>query len=71
MDARAQQAREHHELAARTDTEAEQHRARRDILVRSLRNEDPLYWSYGKLAAAVGCSKSLIRQILDHEEAEI
>lgn len=64
MDARAQQAREHHEAAARTNHEADVHRSQRDQLVRALRAEDPQRWSYNQLAKAVGCSKELIRLIL-------
>jgi len=68
VDARAQQAREHHEAAARYGNEADQHRRQRDSLVRRLRAENPERWSYNQLAGAVGCSKTLIRQILEHEE---
>lgn len=64
-DARAQQAREHHQAVARTNAEADVHRQKRDQLVRQLRAEDPARWSYGQLADAVGCSKALIRGILN------
>lgn len=67
MDARAQQAREHHEAAARTNHEADLHRLRRDMLVRSLRAEDPDYWTYVMLAGAVGCSKELVALIIKGE----
>ena len=69
MDIRAQQAREHHEAVGRADHEAEMHREQRDRLVRQLRAEDPVYWSYGRLVRTVGCSKSRIKQILEQEEA--
>lgn len=68
MDARAQQAREHHEAAARSLAEAERHRAQRDELVRSLRRDDPRAWSYSALAKAVGCSRELIAVILRARE---
>lgn len=71
MDARAQQAREHHEAAARTSHEADIHRQQRDQLVRALRAEDPEQWSYGRLAKAVGCSKELIRLILKENRVKI
>ncbi len=64
MDARAQQAREHHLAASRVDSDARRHRDQRDALVRALRAEDPVRWSYGALAKAVGCSRELIRDIL-------
>ena len=65
MDARAQQAREHHEAAARTSRDADIHRQQRDQLVRALRAEDPGYWTYARLAGAVGCSKELIALIFN------
>jgi len=63
-DARAQQAREHHEAAARALEEAARHREQRDALVRALRKEDPDRWSYKVLARTVGCSPELIAVIL-------
>jgi hypothetical protein len=65
VDARAQQAREHHKAAGRTDHEADEHRQQRDALVRMLRAEDPDYWTYVKLASAVGCSKELVAVIIN------
>ena len=67
MDARAQQAREHHRAAARTNHEAEVHRAQRDTLVRALRAEDKRYWTYERLGEAIGCSKELIALIIKSE----
>lgn len=63
-DARAQQAREHHEAAARALADAERHREQRDQLVRALRRDDPKRWSYPALARAVGCSPELIAVII-------
>lgn len=63
-DARAQQAREHHEASLRALDEAAQHREARDRLVRALRADDPATWSYGRLAKAVGCSAELIAVIV-------
>lgn len=63
VDIRAQQARENHRLASECDADAALHRRRRDEFVRQLRAEDPGEWSYGALAAAVGCSKELIAYV--------
>ena len=68
MDARAEMAHEHHEAATTAKHRADLHRQRRDAYVLELRTEDPVRWSYAQLARAVGCSKTLIRQILEHEE---
>jgi AraC-like DNA-binding protein len=70
MDARAQQAREYHQMAEVANSAANHHRQQRDQLVRALRAEDPAEWSYRKLAAAIGCSMRLIRQILEDETEE-
>lgn len=63
-DARAQQARKHHAAAQGADTKAAQHREQRDQLVRALRGEDPVRWTYGALAKTVGCSPELIALIV-------
>lgn len=65
MDAQAQQARQHHEAAARTSHDADVHRRLRDEIVRALRAEDPGYWTYVKLAEEIGCSKELIALIIN------
>jgi hypothetical protein len=70
MDARAWQAHTYHVEAQRSTDEAEMYREQRDRLVRALRAEDPSYWSYGRLARQVECSKRLIRQILESEPEE-
>lgn len=62
MDARAQRARSYHQQATE---EADIYREQRDLLVRELRNEDPVKWSYSRLAREVGCSKARIKQILE------
>lgn len=67
MDARAQQAREHHEAADRASHEGWTHRRQRNALVRALRNEDPEKWTYAHLAKSVGCSKELIALIIKQE----
>lgn len=64
MDIRAQQAREAHQAASRAVAEAAQHRTRRDQLIRALRAEDPVRWTYRALAAAVGCSEELAGKIV-------
>ena len=66
-DFRAERARDHHERADIAADRAFLHRRRRDEFIRELRAEDPKMWSYAQLAEAVGCSKTLIRQILDQE----
>lgn len=64
MDARAQQAREHHRESGKLSEQAAQHREQRDRLVRQLRADDPARWTYPALAAAVGCSPELIAYIV-------
>ncbi|MCE1174887.1 MAG: hypothetical protein LWW77_09815 [Propionibacteriales bacterium] len=59
-DARAARARELHRKAVEADELAARLRAERDQLIRRLRAEDPQKWSYGALAAALGCSRELI-----------
>jgi len=51
-------------MAAEADRVAEQYRAERDRLIHQLRDEDPQRWSYGALAAALGCSRELIAMIV-------
>lgn len=58
------QAREAHRRAADAERLAEQHRERRDTLIRMLREEDPERWTYPALARAVGCSPELIAAII-------
>lgn len=64
MDARVQQAREHHRQAAESERLAGMHREQRDRMIRQLRAEEPGRWSYPKLAKAVGCSPQLIAYII-------
>ena len=63
-DARAMRAREAHRRASDADELAGRHRAERDHLVRTLRADDPQWWTYSALAAAVGCSPELIALIV-------
>lgn len=63
MDIRAQQARDYHLKSQESTAEAARYREQRDRIVRQLRDSDPP-WSYGKIAAAVGCSRELIVLIL-------
>lgn len=65
MDARAQQAREHHAAVQAADDQAELHRQQRDRIVRQLWAEDRDHWTYGRLARTIGCSKSRVKQILE------
>lgn len=64
MDARAADAREAHRLAGEARALATRHASRRDRLVRQLREENPIRWTYQALAAAVGCSPELIAAII-------
>lgn len=63
MDVRAAMAREAHREAERLSASGAQQRASRDRLVRELRAEDPQRWTYGRLAAEIGCSRELIAHI--------
>ena len=63
-DVRADQAKREHRQSRARDAEARQHREARDYLVRVLRREDPSYWTYTRLAAAIGCSPELIAHII-------
>lgn len=71
MDIRAQQAREHHRLAAEDEQRAAGHRDLRDRMVRLLRAEDPRFWTYPRLAEAVGCSPELIAHIIRTRAAQV
>lgn len=59
-DPRLARARELHEQAADAEALAAQRRAERDRLIRVLRAEDPVRWSYGAIAKALGCSRELV-----------
>ena len=63
-DARAQQAREQHRRSLDADEQAAVHRTQRNRLIRQLREEDPVRWTYPALAAAVSCSPELIAAII-------
>lgn len=63
-DMTAARAREMHERAAEAERRAAELRARRDDLIRRLRAEDEERWSYGAIAAAVGCSRELVAQVV-------
>lgn len=51
-------------MAAEAHRVAAQYRAERDRLIRQLRSEDPRRWSYGALAAGLGCSRELIALVV-------
>lgn len=63
-DVRVARARELHRKALEADELAARQRAERDALIRRLRAEDPARWSYGALAAALGCSRELIALVV-------
>lgn len=67
-DARVARARELHRKALEADELAARQRAERDALIRRLRAEDPKKWSYGALAAALGCSRELIALVVRRAE---
>lgn len=69
-DRRAVEAADHHRASIASGRTADQHRQQRDALVRQLRGEDPKRWTYGALAAAVGCSPELIAYIIRNPEKE-
>jgi hypothetical protein len=64
VDARAQQAREFHRRLVEAENRAEELRAQRNRIVRTLRAEDPERWTYSALAAAVGCTKETISAVI-------
>ena len=57
-----------HRKAVEVDELAARKRAERDALIRQLREEDPQRWSYGALAAAIGCSRELIALVVKRAE---
>ena len=65
-DPRARMAAALHFSIGSIGIEATHRREERDRLIRELRAEG---WSLGGLAEAVGCSKTLIKQIVDRAEA--
>jgi cell division septum initiation protein DivIVA len=72
-DIRAQQAREHHALAAVDEASARRHREERDRLIRDLRAElDPdgeHKWKYTDIAKAVRCSPELVAAVVKDRRA--
>ena len=63
-DPRAAQAREAHRLSKETDALAARHREQRNHLIRLLRAEDPVLWTYPALAKAVGITPELAAAIV-------
>lgn len=53
-------AREHHRLALEADGSAASHRQQRDQVIYRLLDDG---WSYGQVAHAIRCSKSLVARI--------
>lgn len=66
MDARAQQAREHHRRSLLARKTASHHLAARDALIRRLYAEGG--WTYTQLAQAVGCTREVIAKIIRPQE---
>lgn len=63
-DSSAALARSYHRASLASEQEADQARRLRNRLILQLREEDPLRWTYGALARAVGCSPELIAAIV-------
>ncbi|HXH79756.1 hypothetical protein [Nocardioides sp.] len=63
-DPRAARAKELHAKALEADRVAAQYRADRDRIIHQLRADDRQRWSYGALAAVLGCSRELIALIV-------
>lgn len=63
-DIRAAMAREAHRKAWATREDFDRYRKERDELVRALRADNPGWWTYDRLANAVGCSPELIAHIV-------
>lgn len=63
-DDRLLSARVLHQEARAEVSLAKQKRQQRDELIRRVRAEDPRYWTYTRLAGAVGCSPELIAYIV-------
>lgn len=57
-------ARSHHRASLASAEQAKTEREARNRAVRALRAQDPQRWTYGALAAAVGCSRELIAVII-------
>lgn len=68
-DARLARARELHRKAAEAEELAARLRAERDSLIKRLRTEDPEKWSYGSLAAGIGCSRELVALVIKRKPA--
>lgn len=65
-DRRAARARDEHHLACEAMSVARLHRASRNRLIRALRAEDPVRWTYLELAVTVGCSPELVAAVVKH-----
>lgn len=63
-DIRAQAAREHHLASLKITSEAARHRQMRNMLVCQLRREDPVRWTYRRLALLLSVSQEMIAKIL-------
>jgi hypothetical protein len=67
MDGRAVLAREHHTSATEAEELAAEYRSRRDRLIRELYADG---FGYGTLARMLGCSKALIRQVVNRRDTD-
>jgi hypothetical protein len=64
MDVRLALARQHHRHALNLDYQAQRAREQRNRLIRQVRAEDPVRWSYAVLASATGLSRPMIAVII-------
>lgn len=67
MPTLVEQAAAHHKAGLALDGDAAKARAKRNRLVKRLRESDPKRWTYAELAAGVGCSPELVSQIIHRE----
>lgn len=65
MDRRAVLAREHHKSAMQAEELAAEFRVKRDKLIRELYADD---FGYLTIARMLGCSKTLVRQVVQRRE---
>lgn len=66
----ASRAREYHRKAMEATELAGRYREQRDQVIRQLREAEPLRWSYGALAKAVGVSPELVAAIIKSRRLE-
>lgn len=63
-DTPAAQAKQHNDAALAADATAKVNRAQRDIIIRTLRKQEPTVWTYGALSKSVGISVYAVTKII-------